>query len=228
MPWSWRSTRMLDGHWRPCTMRGPPAASGQERSSPLVQAPNTRRRALASARGYNRQGRTRRCNRVCMPMNELPLVSLQPKDAGHSNSHRYEVSAAANLRPSVLDLDNTCELIGDVPLDQVDPRGLSVAVVCGRTGQCLLDVTPTARIGAERVSKRHVLGSGEQGLVPTGVAPQDSIQSRMALCDGAVNAGLCHVRPLQVFASSLVPSGQGFNRGQHAERLGSRRKGKCV
>ena len=67
-------------------------------------------------------------------MNQLPAPALQPKHAGHADSHRYDFLSTSDLTSTAFHLDHAGEIVGEVLGDELDIGGLSVAVVRGGAG----------------------------------------------------------------------------------------------
>ncbi len=120
----------------------------------------------------NRLRRTGRRNRICMPMNELPTSVLQPKYAGHAESHRDEF-LAADLDSSMFHFDNASKIVRNIFFYEFDAGDLSVTEIRGGAGYSCLNVLATAHIGAEGIPQSYVIRIGEQRVVPAGIAFPD-------------------------------------------------------
>lgn len=80
-------------------------------------------------------------------MNELPTSALQPKHAGHADSHRCHFLSTSNLTLAAFNLDDAREIVRSVFRYELDIGGFSVTVMRGGAGKCCLNLLPTRTYG---------------------------------------------------------------------------------
>jgi hypothetical protein len=125
-------------------------------------------------------------------MNELPASALQPKNAGHADSHRCEFRGTSDFASTAFHLDDAGEIVGNVLGDEFDIGSLSVTVLRGSACKCRLDILPTARVRPEWVAQGHVVCHRVQVLVNSCVAVQDGTEGCVALFDRVVKVACFH------------------------------------
>src|SRR6266705_874843 len=140
-------------------------------------------------------------------MNELPASALQPKHAGHADSHRYDFLSTSDLTSTAFHLDDAGESVGEVLGYEFDTSDLSVAVVGGGAGKCRLNLLPTAYVRPEGIPQGHVICQRVQRLVNTRVAFQYRPGGCVALFDCAGEVVCGHLTVSFRWGCSVCPVG---------------------
>src|SRR3989442_1426623 len=162
----------------------------------------------------NRRCRTWTRNRICVAMNELPTSALQPKHAGHADSHRQHFLSTSDLTSTAFHLDDAGEVVGDVLRYEFDIGDFSVAVMRGGAGKCRFNLLPTAYVWPEGIPQGHVIRQRVQRLVNTRVAFQYRPEGCVALFDRAGEVVCGHIAVSFRLGCSDLPGGKcGIERG---------------
>jgi hypothetical protein len=99
-----------------------------------------------------------RCrDRVGVPMDKLPNVVLQAKDAGHTQSQRSRLIASANLGMTSLHFHDAGKTIGHIFRNEFHARDIAIAIVRGSGGNCFSDLSAATCIRSTRVAQSYVV-----------------------------------------------------------------------